>query len=71
MYATDGGGEAPIDYCGMGSRKGPGGRRPLLGGQDETLLIADLQRSDIDKAKGLSDDAADRRPALYGQLAKN
>ena len=71
VYANYCGSEAQIDYCGMSSLNGPDGRRPLLGGQDEALLIADLQRSEIDKAKSLNDYAADRRPALYEQLAKN
>lgn len=71
VYANYCGSEGEIHYCGLSSLNGPDGSRSLLGGQDEALLISEVQRSHIDQAKGLSHYAADRRPALYEQLAKH
>lgn len=70
-YANYCGSEGEIHYCGLSSLNGPQGCRPLLAGEDEALLIADLQRSGIDNAKDLNNYAADRRPDLYERLLKN
>jgi predicted amidohydrolase len=48
----------------------PFGRVSYRAGEEETLLIADLDPSLIEESRRSFDYLADRRPAFYGPLAR-
>ncbi|WP_109513523.1 carbon-nitrogen hydrolase family protein [Pseudomonas ovata] len=64
-YVNYCGQEDTVHYCGLSSLNGPDGSRPALAGQEEQLLIADVQAQRIEDAKALNDYLGDRRAALY------
>lgn len=69
-YANYCGHEDEIHYCGQSSIAAPNGKQIALAGQDETLLVATLQRQQLADAKTGNFYLADRRPELYGELSK-
>ena len=69
-YANYSGHEGEIPYCGQSSIAAPNGKQIALAEQDETLLVATLQRQQLTDAKSGNFYLADRRPELYGELSK-
>ena len=69
-YANYCGHEGPIHYCGQSSIAAPDGQQMALGGHDEALVVATLERSHLIVAKQGNDYLADRRPALYAALSE-
>ena len=69
-YANYCGHEGEIHYCGQSSIAAPNGKQIALAEQDETLLVATLQRQQLTDAKSGNFYLADRRPELYGELSK-
>ena len=69
-YANYCGHEGEIHYCGQSSIAAPNGKQIALAEQDETLLVATLQRQQLTDAKTGNFYLADRRPELYGELSK-
>lgn len=69
-YANYCGHEGTIHYCGQSSIAGPNGQQLALGGHDETLVLATLERSQLLDAKTGNDYLTDRRPALYAALSE-
>ena len=65
VYANYCGSESKIRYCGLSSVCAPDGSRPALAGQDEALLIAELDRAQLTQARVVNDYFKDRRPDLY------
>lgn len=65
VYANYCGSEGEIRYCGLSSVCAPDGSRPALAGQDEALLIAELDRAQLTQARVVNDYFKDRRPDLY------
>lgn len=61
--------EHELSYCGLSQVVGPDGR--MLAGleEDAGLLVADLDRADLLRARATTTYLADRRPELYGELA--
>lgn len=65
VYANYCGSEGEIRYCGLSSVCAPDGSRPALAAQDERLLIADLDRVQLARARTVNDYFKDRRPDVY------
>ncbi len=65
VYANYCGSEGEIRYCGLSSLCAPDGSRPVLAGQNETLLIGELDRTQLTQARTVNDYFKDRRQDLY------
>ncbi|HEY2224581.1 nitrilase-related carbon-nitrogen hydrolase [Actinomycetospora sp.] len=53
-------------FCGASVIAGPDGRElARAGAEDEELLVADVTADDLERARGLGDYLADRRPETY------
>ncbi|KPC36221.1 Nitrilase/cyanide hydratase and apolipoprotein N-acyltransferase [Pseudomonas syringae pv. cilantro] len=70
VYANYCGSEGEIRYCGLSSICAPDGSRPLLAGQDETLMIGTLDKALLTQTKMVNDYFVDRRPELYTSLTR-
>lgn len=68
MYANYCGSEDTIHYCGLSSICAPDGKQIGLAAQDETLVIADLDRQVMSESKAINTYFKDRRPGFYSCL---
>ena len=70
VYANYCGSEGDIHYCGLSSVCAPDGRQIGLAGQDETLVMADLDRDAMSESQTINTYFKDRRPGFYSGLGK-
>lgn len=70
VYANYCGSEEPIHYCGLSSICAPDGKQIGLAGQEEALVIADLDRALMSESQAINTYFKDRRPGFYGSLVK-
>jgi len=70
VYANYCGSEGDIHYCGLSSISAPDGKQIGLAGQDETLVIAELDRQAMSESQAINTYFKDRRPAFYSGLVK-
>ncbi|MFJ3487473.1 carbon-nitrogen hydrolase family protein [Pseudomonas sp. NPDC090202] len=70
VYANYCGSEGAIHYCGLSSICAPDGKQIGLAGQEEALVIADLDRALMSESQAINTYFKDRRPGFYGSLAK-
>lgn len=68
VYANYCGSEGEIQYCGLSSICAPDGRRIGLAGQDEALVVADLDRQAMSESQAINTYFKDRRPGFYSGL---
>nr|WP_314478006.1 carbon-nitrogen hydrolase family protein [uncultured Pseudomonas sp.] len=66
VYANYCGSEADIDYCGQSSIIGPDGSALSMGGQEEGLLLAEVQRETVAQGRRAFPYLSDLRQALHG-----
>ncbi|MNE98689.1 hypothetical protein D3C80_1972450 [compost metagenome] len=64
-YANFHGKEGGIDYCGLSSIVAPDGEVLALGSQPEQLLVADLDRARVERAREAFRYLDLLRPELY------
>lgn len=64
-YANYCGVEGRLEYCGLSCVAAPDGTVAARAGQDETVLVAELDRELLDASRSLNTYLADRRPELY------
>jgi predicted amidohydrolase len=64
-YANYCGFEGRLEYCGLSCVAAPDGTVAARAGQDETVLVAELDRDLLDASRRLNTYLADRRPELY------
>ena len=67
-YANYCGSESDLRYCGKSTLAGPDGRIQLQANDDETLVIGELSRADLNASRELNTYLADRRPESYAAL---
>ena len=65
VYADRCGSEGDLDYVGFSTVAGPDGRIIAQAGESESLLIADIDLSEIERVRSLFSYLDDRRPELY------
>lgn len=70
VYANYCGSEGEIHYCGLSSICAPDGRQIGLAGQDEALVMADLDRESTSESQAINTYFKDRRPGFYSGLGK-
>jgi predicted amidohydrolase len=70
VYANYCGSEGDIHYCGLSSICAPDGKQVGLTGQDEALVIADLDRRTMSESQAINTYFKDRRPGFYAGLVK-
>jgi predicted amidohydrolase len=70
VYANYCGSEGDIHYCGLSSICAPDGKQVGLAGQDETLVIAELDRQSMSESQAINTYFKDRRPGFYSGLVK-
>jgi len=70
VYANYCGSEGDIHYCGLSSICAPDGKQIGLAGQDETLVIADLDRTVMNESQAINTYFKDRRPGFYTGLGE-
>lgn len=70
VYANYCGSEGDIHYCGLSSICAPDGKQVGLTGQDEALVIADLDRLTMSESQAINTYFKDRRPGFYAGLVK-
>jgi predicted amidohydrolase len=71
VYANYCGNEGDIHYCGLSSICAPDGQQIGLAGQDEQLVIADLDRQVMSESQAINTYFKDRRPGFYSGLSKS
>ncbi|WP_285351517.1 carbon-nitrogen hydrolase family protein [Pseudomonas sp. ME-P-057] len=71
VYANYCGSEGEIHYCGLSSICAPDGRQIGLAGQDEALVIAELDRESMGESKAINTYFKDRRPGFYKGLGNS
>ena len=69
-YANYCGSEGGFDYCGLSCICGPDGGDLARAGTDEEMLTGELSRDLLAAARHRSSHLHDRRPELYGPLAR-
>jgi predicted amidohydrolase len=69
-YANYCGAEAEFDYCGLSCVCGPDGADLARAGRGEETIFATLDRAVLAETRKLSRQLLDRRPELYGPLAR-
>jgi predicted amidohydrolase len=69
-YANYCGNEQQLTYCGNSLIVSPTGEIRARGGRQTTLLIADIFASDLSASRKLNTYIDDRRPQLYGHIAR-
>lgn len=70
VYANYCGSEGDIHYCGLSSICAPDGKQVGLTGQDEALVIVDLDRRTMSESQAINTYFKDRRPGFYAGLVK-
>jgi 5-aminopentanamidase len=70
VYANYCGSEGEIHYCGLSSICAPDGKQIGLAGQDEALVVADLDRQVMRESQAINTYFKDRRPGFYSLLSK-
>jgi 5-aminopentanamidase len=70
VYANYCGSEGAIHYCGLSSICAPDGQQIGLAGQDEALVVADLDRRVMSESQAINTYFKDRRPGFYSSLSK-
>jgi predicted amidohydrolase len=71
VYANYCGSEGDIHYCGLSSICAPDGKQVGLAGQDETLVVAELDRQLMSESQAINTYFKDRRPGFYAGLIKD
>ncbi len=69
IYANRTGSERELDYIGQSCIIAPDGKDLARAGEDETLILADLDPSAFKRSRALNTYLRDRRPELYSALA--
>ncbi len=69
-YVNRSGSEGDTIYCGRSCLVGPDGREILRAGKSEALLIADVGKKAIAKAREINPVLKDVRPNLYSRMVK-
>jgi predicted amidohydrolase len=64
-YANYVGSEGAFDYVGLSCICAPDGTDLARGGRGEEMIVADLERRQLDEVRRISTHLQDRRPALY------
>jgi 5-aminopentanamidase len=64
-YANYCGSEGHLEYCGLSCVAAPDGTVAARAGQDETVVVADLDRERMAASRSINSYLADRRPELY------
>ena len=64
-YANRIGTEGNLKYCGLSTIADPDGNVLAQAGEEETLLIAEIDRTAIEKTRAVFSYLDDRRPNLY------
>jgi predicted amidohydrolase len=64
-YANYCGTEGALEYCGLSCVAAPDGTVAARAGQDEAVVVAELDRELLDASRTLNTYLADRRPELY------
>ncbi|MBQ0984129.1 carbon-nitrogen hydrolase family protein [Streptomyces sp. F63] len=67
-YVNRCGSEGEFDFTGLSCLAAPDGTVPVRAGTAEDLLIADVDRDLLDRARAATPYLRDRRPELYGPL---
>ncbi len=70
VYANYCGSEGDIHYCGLSSICAPDGRQIGRAGEDEALVVADLDRQVMSESQAINTYFKDRRPGFYSWLSK-
>jgi predicted amidohydrolase len=71
VYANYCGSEGDIHYCGLSSVCAPDGKQVGLAGQNETLVVAELDRQLMSESQAINTYFKDRRPGFYAGLIKD
>ncbi|TDV59562.1 carbon-nitrogen hydrolase family protein [Pseudomonas sp. LP_7_YM] len=71
VYANYCGSEGDIHYCGLSSISAPDGKQVGLAGQEERLVVVDLDRQAISESQAITTYFKDRRPGFYLGLVKH
>ena len=64
-YANYCGSEAPIHYCGLSCIAAPDGSDAARAGQEEAVIVGELDRERMAASRRINTYLADRRPELY------
>lgn len=70
-YANYCGSEGDIHYCGLSSICAPDGQQIGLAGHDEVLVVATLDRQEMDDSRAINTYFNDRRPGFYSGLSES
>ncbi|WP_296258618.1 MULTISPECIES: carbon-nitrogen hydrolase family protein [unclassified Pseudomonas] len=68
VYANYCGHEGDIHYCGLSSICAPDGKQIALAGQEQALVVADLDRQAMSESQAINTYFKDRRPKFYTGL---
>ena len=70
VYANYCGSEGDIHYCGLSSICAPDGKQIGLAGQEEALVVATLDKQEMEASRAINTYFTDRRPGFYSGLSK-